>query len=200
MSTIFDLETENELIQLGETGSRCQWRVGEIVCQYLEYCHDDRMRVYHDAAKLYGKSERSIRRYAAVVLFYCDHHSPQFEILPFEYHATAMQYPDRWYALLEACLCEMDRTGGGLPGVDWLRALAGPSIVTSYEAENGILPGADPQTTVHQLNKYYQAFMSAVNALSLDRDIVARLVAALDQLQAAIDEIAQELTAQEIGV
>jgi hypothetical protein len=196
--TIFSMEVENELIQLGEATSCCQWEIGHIVARQIARDETARMRAYSDAAKLTGKSIRSIRRYVAVYEFYAD--KPQYAPLPFEYYAVAMMYPGRWQELLEACMLEMDRTGGGLPGVDWLRALAGPSIVTSYEAENGLLPGADTRTTVRQLNKYIQALTAAVNALPLDGDIVARFVAALDQLQAAIDEIARELTDMKIGV
>jgi hypothetical protein len=196
MSTIFDIDTENELIQLGDTGSRVQWRIGQIVADGIRIHALDRMRAYADAAKLTGRSLRSIRRYVAVVEFYAARFVADYAVLPFEYFAVAARYGDRWQELLEACMREMDRTGGGLPGVDWLRALAGDAIVTSYEAENGTLPGADPQTTMRQLNKYTQALTSAVNALPLEGDIIARFVAALDQLQAAIDEIAQELTGE----
>lgn len=220
--TIFSMEVENELIQLGETGSRVQWRIGCIVARRIETEETARMLAYTDAAKLTGRSIRSIRRYVTTYEFYTDKLYPEYDIFPFEYFAIVKEYGPRWQELLDACLKQMEHIGGGLPGVDWLRVYTDPSIITEPEIDarmpqeptegdetlysceidtlEPVLTPAAVDAVVRRMTKHQQALAEIVNSIPLDGEVLIRVLSTLEQLEGMITDIARDLTKQTFKV
>src|SRR3990167_10088416 len=117
--------TEERLIFLGQTISDAYWEIGRIVnatiADALESGAEIQvMQVYSHAAKLTGKSARTVRHYAAVAEFYPLNIQEEYDVLRFAHFAFAQRFPDRWRELLDAAIRHMDSTGGKLPSVDWL--------------------------------------------------------------------------------
>jgi len=117
--------TEERLIFLGQTISDAYWEIGRIVNAtindaQLSGAEIQVMQVYSHAAKLTGKSARTVRHYAAVAEFYPPVAQEEYDVLRFAHFAFAQRFPDRWRELLDAAIRHMDSTGGKLPSVDWL--------------------------------------------------------------------------------
>src|SRR3990172_2026812 len=117
--------TEERLIFLGQTVSDAYWEIGRIVNATITDALESGaeipvMQVYSHAAKLTGKSARTVRHYAAVAEFYPSAVQEEYDVLRFAHFAFAQRFPDRWRELLDAAIRHMDSTGGKLPSVDWL--------------------------------------------------------------------------------
>ena len=117
--------TEERLIFLGQTISDAYWEIGRIVNAMITDALESGaeipiMQVYSHAAKLTGKSSRTVRHYAAIAEFYPPSVQEEYDVLRFAHFAFAQRFPDRWRELLDAALRHMDSTGGKLPSVDWL--------------------------------------------------------------------------------
>lgn len=109
---------------LGRVKSDAQWEIGRLTVTILEMIekHDREtgyMDVYRYVGDLTGLRDRSVRRYVAVCQFYSPQTASEFDVLPFEYFAEAMQFPHRWRAMLEAAVAGID-SHGRPPGVGWM--------------------------------------------------------------------------------
>lgn len=219
IKTLFTSDDETELIRLGDAISLVCFRVGDIANEkiallgrrscsgnvseavrksLLQISYID---VYKYIASLVGRSERSVRKYAAVSKFYPPEIRTQFGPLKFAHFEAAMQYGSAWRTVLETALQQMDYFGGKPPTVEWIEhnfkdpepeAVAFQSeVIDARPRINEELPdrsGDDP--VVFVLNTVRKLIRGVLEKAQVSRPVLNKLNMILDIIEDAVKEVA----------
>lgn len=115
-SDLLPNEAQEELIQLADTQSRIEFRVGDIVGETLAWnMQNDKaisvMELYSAVGAFAGKSARTIRDYATVSAFYPPKLRESYSVLRFDHFRQAMTLGPDWEAALQWACEQVDELG-----------------------------------------------------------------------------------------
>jgi hypothetical protein len=129
ISQIISADVVDRLILLGQASSDAAWEVGDIVNHEWEQIESagrttpfTRMEWYKYVAELVGKSERTVRDWAGLAMFFPPEARGEYPPLSVDHFRLARSFGERWRECLDMAMRKMGVNNGRPPSVDWLEA------------------------------------------------------------------------------